>query len=174
MKKTILSAICLVVFFSLALAILHPVPVHAATSLQPSAGQYREDFNGDGSVSIADVIRLIRMSWEKPTVPGCDYNGDGKFSAVDAVLLVRNILSGNLSPVETGPTAVEVPDSPVLAGPLAVSDCWPECTDLAGWARDVFRLDSVDQASETRKGISFYTWLRLFSRDCSGGMRQAY
>jgi hypothetical protein len=58
-----------------------------------------------------------------------------------------------------------------LRGPLVVSSNWPECTNLTTWTRDVLRLDGVENASETRQGISVYTWLRLFNRVSVGGMQ---
>ncbi|MEA2064568.1 MAG: hypothetical protein U9P14_12765, partial [Gemmatimonadota bacterium] len=58
-----------------------------------------------------------------------------------------------------------------LSGPLVVSSSWPECTNLITWTRDVLRLDGVENASETRQGISVYTWLRLFNRVCVGGVQ---
>lgn len=56
-----------------------------------------------------------------------------------------------------------------LHGPLVVSGNWPECTDLVTWARDVIRIDGTERMSETRQGISVYTWLRLFNRMAEGG-----
>jgi hypothetical protein len=64
--------------------------------------------------------------------------------------------------------------SRAVTGPLVVSSTWPECTSLTTWTRDVLRLDGVERESETRQGISVYTWLRLFNRVSIGGMQHAW
>jgi hypothetical protein len=61
-----------------------------------------------------------------------------------------------------------------ITGPLAVSDRWPEATDLVAWTRDVMRLEGVANASQTAQGKAFFRWLRLFNRMATGGMIQAY
>ena len=69
-------------------------------------------------------------------------------------------------------------NAPLVAqvkGPLVVSDKWPECTDLQTWIHDVFRIEGVENGSETAKAKVFFTWLRLFNHLCeySGGMAHA-
>lgn len=63
-----------------------------------------------------------------------------------------------------------------VAGPLVVSDRWPESTSLETWGRDIFRLDGVTEGSERDKGISLYNWIRLYNRLCEGigGMAHAF
>ncbi|MFN7938689.1 MAG: hypothetical protein U0R19_35495 [Bryobacteraceae bacterium] len=61
-----------------------------------------------------------------------------------------------------------------VSGPLVVNERWPQCSDLAGWTRDVMRIEGVEKASETAQGKAFFRWLRLFSRMATGGMIQAY
>ncbi|MEA1997270.1 MAG: hypothetical protein U9N45_06500, partial [Gemmatimonadota bacterium] len=140
----------------------------------PETANYREDFNGDGRINIQDVIALMLLIRSDSVNADGDYNGDGSCGITDVVLMLGNIMSGRLTPVESGPAPVEPGASAPVAGPLVTSGNWPRTTDLVTWVRDVFRLDGVEDASETRKGISFYTWLRLFSRNCYGGMPQAY
>jgi len=62
----------------------------------------------------------------------------------------------------------------VISGPLVVSDCWPECTTLETWTRDVMRIEGLKNASETAQGKAFFRWLRLFSKMAVGGMLQAH
>lgn len=61
-----------------------------------------------------------------------------------------------------------------VSGPLVVSNRWPQSTDLAGWTRDVMRIEGLEKASETAQGKAFFRWLRLFSRMATGGMIQAF
>src|SRR5579862_8432538 len=61
-----------------------------------------------------------------------------------------------------------------IRGPLVLSGRWPECTTLAGWTRDVMRLEGLEQSTETAQAKAFFHWLRLFSRMATGGMIQAW
>jgi len=61
-----------------------------------------------------------------------------------------------------------------VSGPLAVSERWPQATDLVTWTKDVMRLAGVEKASETAQGKAFFEWLRLFCRMAVGGMIQAH
>ncbi|MFH1071497.1 MAG: hypothetical protein V1794_17900 [Candidatus Glassbacteria bacterium] len=65
------------------------------------AGQagLREDYNGDGSVDLQDVISLLLFARDNPRDPLADYNGDGRSSISDALSLLLNIKNGNLSAV---------------------------------------------------------------------------
>jgi hypothetical protein len=58
---------------------------------QPAA-QLPGDYNGDGKLTISDVILLIRLMRESPGDPGLDFDGDGKTSITDAVALIISIL----------------------------------------------------------------------------------
>ncbi len=69
-------------------------------------------------------------------------------------------------------TSQQIPRTP--AGPLVISERWPQTTDLASWTRDVMRLEHVEHASDTAQARAFFEWLRLFSRMAIGGMIQAY
>jgi len=159
----------------LLLGFLLPSSFPDQTSAQVSgySTQYREDYNGDGEVSVADVISLIMMIRTAGYIQQADYNNNGKCDIMDAIALLINIVRDKLTPVQAEPAPVEL-DPVQIVGPLVVSSNWPECTDLVGWIHDIFRLDGVENSSETRKGICFYTWLRLFNRVCYGGMQQAY
>ena len=70
---------------------------------------------------------------------------------------------------------ISVPLAAQVRGPLVVSDKWPECTDLLTWAHDVFRLEGVENGTETAKAKVFHNWLRLFNHLCeeNGGMAHA-
>jgi hypothetical protein len=70
--------------------------------------------------------------------------------------------------------AASAAQPPVPEGPLVVSENWPECTSLQTWMRDIIRLESLDNASETAQAKAFFRWLRLFSRMATGGMIQAH
>ncbi|MFH1068116.1 MAG: hypothetical protein V1794_00725, partial [Candidatus Glassbacteria bacterium] len=75
----------------------------AEESLQGAAWQ--EDINGDGRVTITDVIALLLLGRANPADPRADYNGDGSFGAADVISLLRNICSGSLhqtTPVQAG------------------------------------------------------------------------
>lgn len=61
-----------------------------------------------------------------------------------------------------------------MSGPLVTSDRWPRPTDLVAWARDVMRIEGLENAKETAQGKAFFEWLRLFCRMAVGGMIQAY
>ena len=52
---------------------------------------YREDFNGDGRVTIADVIAMLILGRDNPEGGNLDYNGDGRYDITDAVSLIINI-----------------------------------------------------------------------------------
>ena len=56
-----------------------------------------------------------------------------------------------------------------ITGPLVISNSWPRCTDLVSWAKDVWRLEGLQEASETRRAIALFNWVRLFNQVCMGG-----
>jgi hypothetical protein len=60
------------------------------------------------------------------------------------------------------------------AGPLVVSERWPQATDLVTWTRDIMRIEGLKSASETAQGKAFFEWLRLYCRMAVGGMIQAH
>jgi len=70
-----------------------------AGAFQPEIS-YREDINGDGKVSISDVIALLLLARDDPGDSRVDYNGDGKYSISDAIAMLINIMSGNLTPLD--------------------------------------------------------------------------
>ncbi|MEA2062373.1 MAG: hypothetical protein U9P14_01625 [Gemmatimonadota bacterium] len=69
----------------------------------PADVQYREDYNADGRVSVADVIALLILGRGSPEDPGADYNGDGGYDIMDVIALLVNIISGDFTP--PGPPA---------------------------------------------------------------------
>jgi len=89
-----------------------------------TAGQYREDINGDGKVHITDVISLLLLGRDNPGDPRADYNGDGEYAISDAITLLLNIITGKLTPVEPedktqliqGVTMLYIPPGSFLMG----------------------------------------------------------
>ncbi|HLA41550.1 MAG TPA: hypothetical protein VJ417_16225, partial [Candidatus Glassbacteria bacterium] len=86
------------------LALIPLLHSSGAFSLKPDNAVYaatlsgfREDFNGDGSVNIEDVLSLLAFGRENRRDPLADYNGDGKFSITDPLSLLINIGRGKLS-----------------------------------------------------------------------------
>ena len=161
------------VFLLLGFLFSFSFPDQTSAQVSGYSTQYREDYNGDGEVSVADVISLIMMIRTAGYIQQADYTNDGKCDIMDAIALLINIVRDKLTSVQAEPVPVEL-DPVQIVGPLVVSSNWPECTDLVTWLRDILRLDGVEQASETAQAVSFYTWLRLFARNCYGGMQQAY
>src|SRR3990170_811070 len=60
------------------------------------AASWLEDVNGDGRVTVTDVIALLLLGRADPADRRADYNGDGRFGMADAEALIANIGSGNL------------------------------------------------------------------------------
>ncbi|HUU26936.1 MAG TPA: hypothetical protein VM123_03920 [archaeon] len=166
--KVSLKKISLIIFLLISLTGIR-AGVQGQILLDPPV--YKEDYNRDGKVNILDAVTLLVMLRENPGDLQGDYNGSGMCEITDVTGMLANILNGALT--HLGPVPV-TPNSAPLAGPLAASSNWPRCTDLVTWINDIFRLEGVENSSETRKGITFYTWLRLFSRNCYGGMPQAF
>ena len=52
------------------------------------------DINGDGRVSIVDVISLLLKARENPFDPRLDWDGNGLFNISDAILLITDIRKG--------------------------------------------------------------------------------
>ena len=50
------------------------------------------DINGDGSVSILDVVQIINMVLESTPDENADINNDGTVDVLDIILLVNIIL----------------------------------------------------------------------------------
>ncbi|OGG02817.1 MAG: hypothetical protein A3F83_06950 [Candidatus Glassbacteria bacterium RIFCSPLOWO2_12_FULL_58_11] len=60
------------------------------------AASWSEDVNGDGRVTVTDVIALLLLGRADPQDRRADYDGDGTFGMNDAEALLANIGSGNL------------------------------------------------------------------------------
>jgi len=56
------------------------------------------DFNGDGRLGIADVVRLLLLARDNPSDPLVDWNSDGAYSWADVILLVHDIWNGHCPP----------------------------------------------------------------------------
>ena len=65
------------------------------------AGSNLGDVNGDGKISVTDVMVLVKyiLSHDDNNfiVDNADINGDGKISVTDVMVLVKRILQGNQS-----------------------------------------------------------------------------
>ncbi|MBO4849501.1 MAG: dockerin type I repeat-containing protein [Prevotella sp.] len=84
-----------------------------ATSIQ--AAGLRGDVDGNGSVSVNDVMLLVGyIVGEEQGVPlaTADINDDGNVSVADVLMLVEIILEGEAGPIGDGGGAK--PDYPVL------------------------------------------------------------
>jgi len=64
----------------------------AAGAAEPAAGTC--DFNGDGKISITDVIALLLFQRANPGNLGGDFNGDGSASITDAVAMLLAMRDG--------------------------------------------------------------------------------
>ena len=56
-----------------------------------TVGTLRGDLNGDGKISVADVMLLLRSILNETADLDSDMNGDGKITLVDVVRLLRAI-----------------------------------------------------------------------------------
>ncbi len=57
-----------------------------------------------------------------------------------------------------------------IAGPMVVSDAWPQATTVRAWAQDVLRLEGKTHASDREQALALYYWTRLFVMSPSSGM----
>lgn len=57
-----------------------------------------------------------------------------------------------------------------IAGPMVVSDAWPQATTVRDWAQDVLRLEGKTHASDREQALALYYWTRLFVMSPSSGM----
>ncbi len=58
---------------------------------EPVQGQSRMDYDGDGELGAADVIRLLRLRVNDPRDMRADYDGDGYPTLLDALALLLDI-----------------------------------------------------------------------------------
>ena len=76
-----------------------------------SASVLRGDCNGDGSLTSADAVQLLRSTLLPEQYasadPDTDYNGDGEFNSGDAVYLLRHVMMPELYPLAGGAEAAE-------------------------------------------------------------------
>ena len=112
------------------IAAIIPVLVCLAFSIA-SAQQYKEDYNGDGNLNIADMIALLLLGRDNPTDPRADYNGDGEYAIDDAIALIMAIRDGILTPdvekeVIQGITMVSIPAGTFQMGTNRTDYSWFE------------------------------------------------
>lgn len=81
----------------------------ACTSVSASAGTRRGDANGDGQVTVADVMMIVKVILGHAAGnDACDVNGDKTVSVADVSEVVKIILSGTLPESES----TEIADDP--------------------------------------------------------------
>lgn len=64
-----------------------------------AAARYAEDVNHDGTVNIADVAALVRLSRENLLSARSDFNGDGRVGLLDALVLLLRISRSDFHPL---------------------------------------------------------------------------
>jgi hypothetical protein len=65
-------------------------------AFEPSQMGVRGDYNGDGAVSIDDLVAMVLLSVRSPSDPSLDFNHDSRFSLEDLLVLLLHIrASGN-------------------------------------------------------------------------------
>ena len=69
----------------------HTVTFTDGTAQTYTVGTKRGDLNGDGKISVADVMLLLRSILNETADLDSDMNGDGKITLVDVVRLLRAI-----------------------------------------------------------------------------------
>jgi len=62
-----------------------------------SSFRLREDFDGDGRVSVSDVLALLVMGRKSPGEPRFDYDRSGTYGLQDVLSLIVNIVKDDLS-----------------------------------------------------------------------------
>jgi len=65
-------------------------------AINPAEAVYKEDYNGDGSLNVADAIALLILGRDDPTSPVADYDGDGTYDITDVISLLLNIRDGKI------------------------------------------------------------------------------
>ncbi|HUU29014.1 MAG TPA: serine hydrolase [archaeon] len=78
------------------------------------------DFNGDGKLGIADVVKLLLLARDNPDDPLVDWNSDGAYSWDDVVLLIHDIWNGHCPPV-TSALLASAGNLEQVAGPEGLS-----------------------------------------------------
>jgi len=129
----------------------------------PAETSYKEDFNGDGNISVADAIALLLLGRDDPGNSVADYNGDGKYSITDVIKLLLNIRDGNLTPV-ADTTAVDTTISDTTATDTTSSNQTYTIQGMVYCAAQSvgnvqILLDGDMQASTFTTGSGMYTFL---------------
>jgi len=55
----------------------------------------RCDFDGNGLITVTDIIRFLLSARNNPTDPMFDWNGDGRYTVADAMSFLSDIVHGN-------------------------------------------------------------------------------
>jgi len=131
---------------------------------EPPEGGCKEDINKDESVNILDVVALLIMGRDDPENPVADYTDDGECNISDVTSLLLNIMTGNLSQLETFPvTGRVVENDRALEGIVMFfegSDVWiQDTTDSAG----MYRFELIDGIYELKPTIQ--NWYYNFEPD---------
>jgi len=116
------------------------------------------DYNGDGKVSIADVIKLLLLQRDQD--PRGDYNGDGELLIDDAISLLNDIINGNC------------PDADVL---LSSSGCAGIVARIDGLSRE--EMDFIERAMvqmDLSAGIEAAFHLALYGEEAAADLTKAF
>jgi len=125
----------------------------------------KEDINKDESVNIVDVVALLIMGRDDPENPVADYTDDGECDISDVTSLLLNIMTGNLSQLETFSVTGRV-----LAGDLLLEGIVMVLENEEGvWVQDttdsagMYRFELVDGIYELKPTIQ--SWYHDFEPD---------
>jgi heparin/heparan-sulfate lyase len=78
---------------------IEQLPSEVDTTIQLGS---RGDFNGDGRLSVADILGILLHGRSDPQTPECDFNGDGSFTFTDVTDMVEYLLLRNRHPALAG------------------------------------------------------------------------
>ena len=126
---------------------------------------YKQDINKDGNVNIVDVVALLILGRDDPENPVADYTDDGECDISDVTSLLLNIMTGNLTQLETFPvTGRVVENDQALEGIVMVLEneegvLLQDTTDSAG----MYRFELIDGIYELKPIIQ--NWYYNFEHD---------
>ena len=133
---------------------------------EPPEGGCKEDINKDESVNILDVVALLIMGRDDPENPVADYTDDGECNISDVTSLLLNIMTGNLSQLETFPVTGRVVENGqgtagvvIACENLGEGELVQTATDSAG----MYRFELIDGIYELKPTIQ--NWYYNFEPD---------
>lgn len=130
------------------------------TSPNPVESSYKEDYNGDGYISVADAIALLLLGRHDPGNSLADYNGDGRYSITDVVKLLLNIRDGNLTLVNDTTATDTTANGTTPSNPTYAIQGMIYCAEQNLGNVQVSLYDDVNMNSTTFTDANgFYTFL---------------